>query len=268
MRDPNARRRLSDTIAWFRPKTADTGAPDISALNENGIMMMPNFLQPDQAAKLVELLTSMVCQDPWKPDRGHFRIEDAPPGTHVADIPDAPTLKAANDIAFDERLLAIAAAYFGAVPYVDSIQAWWSLSGNTEPEEAENFHRDNDGIRFLKFFLYLTDVQEGHGPHRFVQGSHVDPRLLERRRYSDDEVESCFGNNQLMTITGKAGDAFLEDTFGLHKGQLPISGRRLLLQVRYAITPTIFRSRIILDAAQPVGRDRSISLIHGGEAAR
>lgn len=231
-------------------------------------MMMPGFLQPHQAARLVEILSDMVCQDPWKPEKGRLRIEDAPPETHVADIPDAATLKAASDIAFDRRLLAMASAYFGSVPYVDSIQAWWSLSGNTVAEEAENFHRDNDRIRFLKFFLYLTGVDVEQGPHNFVRGSHVDPRLLERRQYADEEVEACFGNNCMLAITGKAGDAFLEDTFGVHKGQLPTAGRRLLLQVRYAITPTIFRSRVIVDAVPPVGQDQAISLIHGGRPKR
>lgn len=268
VRGPHARRQLSNAIARFRPKPADTDTPDIAALNEDGIMMMPGFLQPDQAAKLVEVLSGMACQDPWKPEKGQFRIENAPPGTHVADIPDAATLKAASEIAFDRRLLAMAGVYFGSVPYVDSIQAWWSLSGNTVAQEAENFHRDNDGIRFLKFFLYLTDVDIEQGPHNFVRGSHVDPRLLERRRYTDEEVKSCFGNNCVFAITGKAGDAFLEDTFGIHKGQLPTAGRRLLLQVRYAITPTIFRSRIIVDALPPVGQDQTISLIHGGRPKR
>jgi hypothetical protein len=145
--------------------------------------------------------------------------------------------------------------YFGCTPYLDSIQAWWSISGHDEPEEAERFHRDNDSIRFLKFFLYLTDVSAENGPHVYAAGSHRSSRLIERRRLSDQEVHDAFGAD-ILSMTGSSGDAFLEDTFGIHKGQLPRSGRRLLVQFRYSVTETIFRSPILV-AASPY-----VSLIH------
>jgi hypothetical protein len=180
----------------------------------------------------------------------------------VADIASAPLLKALHDIAFDENLVELAARYFGCRPYVDSIQAWWSLTGNDEPQEAENFHRDNDGIRFLKFFLYLTDVGEEDGPHKFVVSSHTEAKLLERRRFNDAEVERAFGKNRILTITGQAGDAFMEDTFGLHKGQLPVTGRRLLAQVRYSIRPTVFRSHTIVAETPHWSAFTADSLLH------
>jgi hypothetical protein len=262
IRNPRARKRLSDAIALLRGGRSTTPAPDMATLNRDGTLMLPGYLTPERAAELRAVLQTMPCRDPWKPERGTFALADAPADTHVADIVDAPLLKAAHDIAFDERLLALAAEYFGSTPYVDSIQAWWSLPSNGEPEEAENFHRDNDGIRFLKFFLYLTDVDDGQGPHKFVLGSHVEPKLLDRRRLTDGEVEEAFGDGRVMTVTGRAGDAFIEDTFGIHKGQQPASRTRLLLQVRYSITPTIFRSRLTVDAPVPARATMPISLIH------
>lgn len=264
IRNPRIRKRLSDAIALLRGGRATTRvpAPDIATLNRDGTIMLPGYLAPERAAELRAVLQTMPCRDPWKPECGTFAFADAPAGTHVADIIDAPLLKAAHDIAFDERLLALAAAYFGSTPYVDSIQAWWSLPSNGEPEEAENFHRDNDGIRFLKFFLYLTDVDDRQGPHKFVLGSHIAPALLDRRRLTDAEVEKTFGAGLVRTVTGRAGDAFLEDTFGIHKGQQPTSRTRLLLQVRYSITPTIFRSRLTVDAPVPTRASMPISLIH------
>ncbi len=262
IRSPGMRKRLSSAIALFRGGRTTTAMPDMTTLDRDGTMMLPGYLSPDRAAELRAVLAAMPCRDPWKADRGTFVLADAPVDTHVADIVEAPLLKAAHDIAFDERLLALAAEYFGSTPYVDSIQAWWSLASSGQPEEAENFHRDNDGIRFLKFFLYLTDVDDTQGPHKFVLGSHVEPRLLDRRRLTDAEVEEAFGAGRIKTVTGRAGDAFIEDTFGVHKGQQPASGTRLLLQVRYSITPTIFRSRLIVDAPVPDRETRPISLIH------
>lgn len=264
IRSPQSRKRIADAIAFFRPKNRAADRPDATALMRDGVMMFPGYLSGERAAALREVLAAMPCRDPWNTAAGHFQLEGAPAGTHVADIVDAPLLKAAHDVAFDERLLAIAADYFGSVPYVDSVQAWWSLSGNDQPQEAENFHRDNDGIRFLKFFLYLTDVDEDQGPHKFVKGSHVESKLLDARRLSDEEVEAAFGADRILTMTGRAGDGFIEDTFGVHKGQLPLRGIRLLLQVRYSITPTIFRSRLTVADRAPARNNRSISLIHEG----
>ncbi len=263
IRSPKLRRRVASLLAR-RPgrSTSTLPATTLETLSRDGIYMMPAFLSPEQAAALRGVLARFPCEDPWKPERGQFAHDAAPAGTHVADIPAAPSLTAAHEIAFDPELLAIAEAYLGGTPYVDSVQVWWSLSGNDQPEEAENFHRDNDGIRFLKFFLYLTDVGEGHGPHKFVRGSQVDDSLLDRRRFTDDEVAEAFGADRILTLTGKAGDAFIEDTFGVHKGQLPAEGNRLLLQVRYSLTPTIFRSRVVVDGPVPTGDTKVVSLIH------
>lgn len=262
VRTPKSRDRIANVISYFRSDSHDVVPEQLSNLREDGIVKMPSFMSPQDACRLTDLLSQFKCRDPWKPESGTFFVNDAPKGTHVADIPEAAALPFAQDIAFHDDLLALAAAYFGSTPFVDSIQAWWSLSGNEMPEEAENFHRDNDGIKFLKFFIYLTDVGEKSGPHKFVKASHCEPVLLDRRRLSDEEVTAAFGAERILTMTGRAGDAFIEDTFGVHKGQLPISGRRLLLQVRYSLTPTIFRSPVIVDCVQPCSKKQAISLIH------
>ena len=224
--------------------------------------MCPAFLSPAEAAALKRQLEGFECRDPWKPEAGAFRLDQPPPGTHVADVAAAPTLRVLHEIALDRRLLRMAAGYFGCRPYLDSIQAWWSLAGNDEPEEAENYHRDNDSIRFLKFFLYLTDVDEDHGPHKFVIGSHAEGRLLERRRLADVEVERAFGSARVRTMIGRAGDAFMEDTFGIHKGQIPRIGTRLLVQFRYSVTPTVFRSPLLVDRGVNYDPSEVTSLLH------
>lgn len=262
VRRPQYRQKLTWLAKLFRPSVVIKRTAIDQELTENGVVLLPGYLSADQCAQLYAILSAMRCTDPWKPHKGSFFVDDAPAETHVADISDAAAIKILHDIAFDERLISLAAQYFGCRPYVDSIQAWWSLPGNLKAEEAENFHRDNDSIRFLKFFLYLTDVSEGHGPHKFVRGSHTDGRLLERRRLTDDEVEQTFGGNQIMVMTAKAGDAFIEDTFGIHKGQMPETGRRLLVQVRYSVSPTVFRSPIVVASPLPKHVVAVDSLLH------
>lgn len=263
LRSPSRRAGLARVLAGFRPRATNPAVMDPTShetLARDGVLFFPGFLTAEQCAELRRLLEPHECQDPWTPRAPRFALRDAPPGTHVADIPAAPTLPALQQIAVDPRLIDVTARYFGCKPYMDSIQAWWSLSGNERPQEAENFHRDNDSIRFLKFFLYLTDVTSDSGPHKFVRGSHVEPRLLERRRHTDAEVAAAFGEDRILEITGKAGDAFIEDTFGMHKGQMPRTGIRLLVQFRYSLTPSIFRSPIIVRGQPP--SPHATSLLH------
>jgi len=265
-RSPRVRETLARVLARFRPRAENVGAnvqaTEHEALGRDGVVFFPGFISAETAASLRESLGKLECHDPWRKALGNFRIEAAPTGTHVAEITETPTLLALQRLALDPRLIEVASKYLGCKPYLDCVSAWWSIPGNDSPQEAENFHRDNDSIRFLKFFLYLTDVNADCGPHKFVVGSQREARLLERRRYTDDEVVAAFGESRVLEIQGKAGDAFMEDTFGLHKGQLPRTGFRLLAQFRYSVTPTIFRSPIIVAGKAP--GTGATSLLHSG----
>jgi hypothetical protein len=141
-------------------------------------------------------------------------------------------------VANDPAVLQIASAYLGCRPTIDDIVAWWSLPGRPIAKEEQFFHRDRDAIKFVKLFVYLSDVDEGEGAHVYIPGSQNDEALLERRRrYHDSEVFEVFPNRAKM-MTGAQGTTFLEDTFGLHKGAVPATRCRLLLQVRYTSFPS------------------------------
>ena len=125
----------------------------------------------------------------------------------------------------------------GCKPTISNLSIWWSLVADGTAQEAENFHRDVDDWRFVKFFLYLSDVDADAGPHHFVRGSHRRARFLKKRRLTDAEVRGVFGDKDMLVTQGRTGDAFLEDTFGIHKGQPPKLRNRLLLQAEYSINP-------------------------------
>jgi hypothetical protein len=114
--------------------------------------------------------------------------------------------------------------------------AWWSLKGHAQGEHAELFHRDVDDWRFLKLFVYLTDVDDEAGPHAFVPGSQSAPKLLRIGRYADDQVIESFGPGAIQYYRGPRGTAFLENTFGLHKGLPPRTRNRLMFQVVYSLS--------------------------------
>jgi hypothetical protein len=53
----------------------------------------------------------------------------------------------------------------------------------------------------------------------------------------DLEVTRVFGEESVINFVRPMGSCFLVDTYGFHKGTLPIDNDRLLLQVQYSINP-------------------------------
>lgn len=238
------RKRLAHLIAVTRPGVEKGGSGQESAeLEKAGFAMLDGLVDAAWVSRVRGLLEARSCQDRWRKHLGKFRFDALPEQTHVADIDDVVDIPEVLALANHPKVLATVGRYFGCMPTIDSIKAWWSLPGHDEAENEQFYHRDNDSIRFLKLFVYLTDVDLESGPHIYVRGSHCSDGCYGRRRYADEEVEQCFGKEKVHVFTGKAGTVFLEDTYGLHKGQLPEKHKRLLLQIRYSVLPTIFMSR-------------------------
>ena len=77
------------------------------------------------------------------------------------------------------------------------------------------------------------------GPHRFVAGSHRSSGRIFSRPYTEDEIEDLYGRDKIVKLLGPKGTTFLEDTWGIHKGDIPTIRSRLLLQVEYSIMPVL-----------------------------
>lgn len=170
-----------------------------------------------------------------------------------------PLIKIAND----PHALAVVQEYLGATPIIIGYNAWYSCADALPPSDAQLFHRDADDFRFVKMFVYLTDVGPEDGPHVFVNGSHDTARLAKVRarmnkkwpkgdfdqwyfrtlRKREDMVAEVFGD-QSIALTGPAGTRFVEDTTGMHLGMPPRKKGRLLFQVQYGLTPHIAENNL------------------------
>jgi hypothetical protein len=143
-----------------------------------------------------------------------------------------------QELATDETLMAVAQAYLRCRPVNDLVAMWWSAAYGNAPssEAAQLFHFDMDRLKFIKFFVYLTDVDEDHGPHVYVKSSHVrKPKAVRRDgRISDEEILRQYGDNAIIEITGEQGTVLAVDTRGFHKGKALETGDRLLFQVEFA----------------------------------
>lgn len=168
-----------------------------------------------------------------------------------------------DDLATDPLLLSIAANYIRSPPVITGSRLWWVFA--TPESDYDNsittsfFHYDKDDYAAVRLFFYLTPVDDGHGPHVVVRGSHLHKNISQIASFgerSDRQIERAYGSDKLTTIYGSPGSGFAEDPFCFHKATRPTDGDRLMLEVKYAardykIFPAADRSRAanILDTA-------------------
>ncbi|MDR3491488.1 MAG: tetratricopeptide repeat protein [Gammaproteobacteria bacterium] len=139
----------------------------------------------------------------------------------------------------DPLVLAIAQAYLGVLPKFRDLNLWWStaISRNPSCHLAQLFHNDLSHIKWLKIFIYITDVTKESGAHSFVRGSHkpnAKSKDLRNRgvvRICDEDIYKSYGKENVIDILGPKGTIFIEDTRGFHKGHNPTTDHRLVLEM-------------------------------------
>ena len=145
-----------------------------------------------------------------------------------------------SDFCNDPLLLHLASRHMGAkVQPIDST-LWYSFS-SSEPsaDAAQLFHYDLDTLRWLKVFVYLTDVGPDNGPHEYVPGSHrpgAKPFQLMNRDYArlgDQEIDKYCAQPR-KAILGECGTVVLGDTRCFHKGNAVKSSYRLIYAPIYS----------------------------------
>ncbi len=150
---------------------------------------------------------------------------------------------AVQKLATDSKLWEIATLYFGTEPVLAESQIWWTFVTDAAMEGRTRgfyrFHYDLDDYSCLKFLFYLADVDAHSGPHICVKGSHKKKKLSHQysliRERSDQEIMEYYGHEKVVTICGKAGFGFVEDSFCFHKGILPVNGDRPILELKYGL---------------------------------
>jgi hypothetical protein len=150
------------------------------------------------------------------------------------------TTEVVQSLAHDPQILSVVSEYLKGTPVLMGSQIWWSYPHPQGFEAGKEsieygFHYDIDDYKFIKVFFYLRDVGDSNGPHVMIRGTHrkktafevlnrrIDERVA-RRRYAD----------RIVTMTGRAGMGFFEDTFCYHRGESPRQ-RRLALELEYGL---------------------------------
>jgi len=142
----------------------------------------------------------------------------------------------------DMSFPAVAQDYLGARPVMDVLSMWWHTAYSDQPDmdAAQYYHFDMDRPKWVKFFIYLTDVTTDSGPHTFIEGSQqtggIPESMLKKgyARLTDEEVELHYGREKVVEFVAPRGTIIAEDTRGLHKGKHVAQGDRLILQIQFS----------------------------------
>ena len=212
-------------------------------LARDGISFLPALtLEQDDLRDIFSVLESRPLTDQYTSKQVGTILEELPASCvrleyQARDVVScAPLVRLANH----PTVLAAVTEALGAKPCIAKYQAWWTLGehqaqGPTHYDDI--FHRDVDDFRFIKLFAYLTDTTADSGAHCYVKGSHRSDLFTRRGAITDQEVAASFPAESIVTIAGKAGTAFLENTWGIHRPLLATHGRRLIFSVIYCLTP-------------------------------
>ena len=132
----------------------------------------------------------------------------------------------------------IANTYFGSKSYLIGLNMWWSTIGKeSDTFSAQKFHFDLNGIKWLKYFVYLSDVTIDNGPHTYVEGTHRSfskPYSILKKGYkriADQEIETYFSKDRVHQLVGNKGTIIIGDTSCFHKGMVPKKQNRLIFEI-------------------------------------
>jgi hypothetical protein len=141
----------------------------------------------------------------------------------------------------DPKLYELAASHLETEPFVSS-RLWWSYPGSISrflrfQLSQEVFHYDTIDYNALKFFFYITPVDETNGPHMCVLHSHRNKKLnhlvtMFIGRY-ENQILEYYRQRDIVTICGDAGYGFVEDPFCFHRATPVQSKPRLMLEISY-----------------------------------
>jgi len=209
---------------------------EATRVKEVGYHKVENFFDENQKNSLNAIRTTI---DNFIDTNQHVERQDQ----NMAFI-DQPILNIPDlyKIAFDERIINIATAYFGCMPGVTSVAVRKSFVTDGPAISNQQYHRDyNSLVKQIKFVVYLHDVNEDGGPFTYVDGSNAKMwgNWWHHHYPSDEMMENIYGKDKVVPITANFGDLLMANTRGMHKGMKPKKHERTAIHMCYMIHPEL-----------------------------
>ena len=241
-------------------------------LNENGYIILDNFLDNETIKKInneIKLHKHISKTDKNKIIQGDFidcsslnEFYAGPFYSYLKDKEFQEDSEIIQRLVLNNQIKMIVENYFKSTPYLVGL-----TSMITNPKKIENFndldihfnaqmfHFDYSHLKFLKVFVFLSDVEsEEDGAHCFVEGSHKPYRKYPKEKIffldqglrqlgpnyfgniKKEWIENNYEQKKIKKFYLPKGSILIEDTFGFHRGMPCLRNQRKVLQLYFAIS--------------------------------
>jgi hypothetical protein len=149
--------------------------------------------------------------------------------------------KIVRGISLDSSILRAIRDYLGCQRIrLRDVNMWFTRAQpHASSDSAQLYHFDQASIKWVKVFIFLTDVDVNSGPHSAILGTHLPDTkpayLLSRgyQRITDAELSKAYPQNREHIFIAEMGQILLADTNAWHKGSPVNEGGRLVLELEY-----------------------------------
>lgn len=241
---PFYRRKISAILSNAYPKFPFSTTINQRVVDDflrSGSTQIPDRIDRSITEEIREYFEKQNFYDPYGKKSGIFSALTPPKGISVAYCEFQATINCPHifDIANSPKILALVAQELGCKPTLSVIQCCWSFANNSVRRRDQFYHRDVDDWKFVKLFVYLTDIiKQTDGPHTYIAGSQLVPKFLQYNTLFDDhEVLKVFDAQNVREYFGPAGTQILSNTFGVHKAGIPRTNDRIILVFNYSMNP-------------------------------
>ena len=242
--DINVRKKMSDKISErLNAEYNFDFHRDVEELKSTGIMIDESVLSAKEAKDMYDYFVATKCYDFYGKHQS-FAVNDVPPhvklGRHT--IKDNLLCPKMIDLITNEDIIKKASSFLNAPATLSLVLPMWSFPCEEKnPINMQLFHRDADDYKFVKFFILLSTVELGEGEQQYLKGSnvagHLPPELYKIERYPDQVIDNYASKFEKVKVVGKAGTNWFADTYGIHRGTVPSTKPRLLLQLQFSYNP-------------------------------
>ena len=205
-----------ETLAASVKKNTDS-------LNEQGYCELGKIFTDQECEDFCRNLENKICFDSQTPMQSSAAIKFTPPianshnykNAYLSFLPDTTLqFRPLREFLASNELNAIIRRYLKFDAEIYNCVTWYNPKCDLG-HYVHRKHRDYDDYRFLVLIVYWSNV--GSGATRYVKGSH----------------KSLVNIGEEIHLTGKKGEAYLLDFFGLHSGGKITDNERYATTVRW-----------------------------------
>lgn len=210
-------------------------------IEKNGYHKIENFLDINQI-DLINKRVDEILQNAQHPYNQN-KIAESDAQTSKPFIQCLQPLVSAPEIhpfVFNDFIIDIAGAYLDCYPAFGTCNLRRSYVNDLPETGTQTYHVDPNSPRFLKFFIYLDDVDENGGPFCYIEGTHQKKFWLNGQSFNQmynwpTEIINQIheGECEIKYLTAKKGDLLMADTNGWHRGTKPLNKNRTMLTLDY-----------------------------------